>query len=71
MSSIQEIYEIFINCNYTVCTDTRKIESGCLFFALKGDNFDANEFAAQAHSKKAPAMQLSTTKNLQHFPELF
>jgi UDP-N-acetylmuramoyl-tripeptide--D-alanyl-D-alanine ligase len=53
MSSIQEIYEIFINCNYTVCTDTRKIESGCLFFALKGDNFDANEFAAQALEKGA------------------
>jgi UDP-N-acetylmuramoyl-tripeptide--D-alanyl-D-alanine ligase len=31
-----------------ICTDTRKITSDCLFFALKGDNFDANTFAAQA-----------------------
>jgi UDP-N-acetylmuramoyl-tripeptide--D-alanyl-D-alanine ligase len=31
-----------------VCTDTRKITAGCLFFALKGENFDANTFAAQA-----------------------
>lgn len=32
----------------TVCTDTRAIVPGCMFFALKGDNFNANTFAAQA-----------------------
>ena len=37
----------------TICTDTRKITAGCLFFALKGDNFDANTFAAQALEKGA------------------
>uniref|UniRef100_UPI004048C2EC UDP-N-acetylmuramoyl-tripeptide--D-alanyl-D- alanine ligase n=2 Tax=Roseivirga sp. TaxID=1964215 RepID=UPI004048C2EC len=31
-----------------VCTDTRKIEKGNLFFALKGPNFNANKLAAQA-----------------------
>jgi UDP-N-acetylmuramoyl-tripeptide--D-alanyl-D-alanine ligase len=31
-----------------VSTDTRKIKPGDLFFALKGDNFDGNRFAAQA-----------------------
>jgi UDP-N-acetylmuramoyl-tripeptide--D-alanyl-D-alanine ligase len=31
-----------------VSTDTRKIEPGAMFFALKGDRFNANEFAAQA-----------------------
>lgn len=31
-----------------VCTDTRKIESGNIFFALKGGNFNGNKFAAQA-----------------------
>jgi UDP-N-acetylmuramoyl-tripeptide--D-alanyl-D-alanine ligase len=31
-----------------VSTDTRKIPSGALFFALKGDHFDGNRFAAQA-----------------------
>lgn len=30
------------------CTDTRSIRQGDLFFALKGPNFDANRFAAQA-----------------------
>ena len=31
-----------------VCTDTRTIVPGCLFFALKGPNFNGNEFAAKA-----------------------
>ncbi|MFT6969623.1 MAG: UDP-N-acetylmuramoyl-tripeptide--D-alanyl-D-alanine ligase [Roseivirga sp.] len=31
-----------------VCTDTRKIKKGNLFFALKGPNFNANKLAAQA-----------------------
>ncbi len=48
MLSIQQIYQYYANCNYRVCTDTRKIEAGSMFFALKGDNFDANTFAAQA-----------------------
>lgn len=31
-----------------VCTDTRKIEVGCLFFALKGPTFNGNHFATEA-----------------------
>jgi UDP-N-acetylmuramoyl-tripeptide--D-alanyl-D-alanine ligase len=36
-----------------VSTDTRQITPGSIFFALKGDRFDANEFAAQALEKGA------------------
>lgn len=31
-----------------VSTDSRQLPDGCLFFALKGANFDGNQFAAQA-----------------------
>lgn len=31
-----------------ICTDTRKIEPGCLFIAIKGDNFDGHDFCAKA-----------------------
>ena len=31
-----------------VCTDTRKIVEQCMFFALKGDNFNGNNFAQSA-----------------------
>ena len=32
----------------TACTDTRKISKDCIFFALKGEHFDGNRFAAAA-----------------------
>ena len=44
---IEEIYEKF-KLHPAICTDTRHIEQGALFFALKGGNFDGNQFAAQA-----------------------
>ncbi len=45
--SIEEIYKLFLE-HPAVCTDTRSIKAGSLFFALKGGNFNANEFARQA-----------------------
>jgi len=45
---IKKLHEIFMACGQKVCTDTRKIEKGSIFFALKGDNFNGNQFAAQA-----------------------
>ncbi|MDC3221084.1 UDP-N-acetylmuramoyl-tripeptide--D-alanyl-D-alanine ligase [Flavobacteriaceae bacterium] len=42
-----ELYKYFKESN-SVSTDTRLINTGTLFFALKGDNFDGNKFAEQA-----------------------
>ena len=50
--TIEHIYKVFLECN-SVSTDTRKIKSGCLFFALKGDNFNGNTFASEAIKKGA------------------
>lgn len=36
-----------------VCTDTRKIEPGSLFIAIKGERFDGHDFIAQAFEKGA------------------
>lgn len=47
-TTIEELYKLFISCNQKITTDTRKLEEGSIFFALKGDNFDANTFAQQA-----------------------
>lgn len=49
---IRELYSHFLQCS-SISTDTRKIEPGSLFVALKGDNFDANTFAAEALAKGA------------------
>lgn len=47
MVSIPELYSIYRQ-HPVVCTDTRQLTPGCLFFALKGGNFDGNKFARQA-----------------------
>jgi UDP-N-acetylmuramoyl-tripeptide--D-alanyl-D-alanine ligase len=44
----KQLHQLFINCEQKITTDTRKMEKGAIFFALKGDNFDANSFAQQA-----------------------
>ncbi len=49
---IEYIYEKFLECG-KVSTDTRKIEPGSLFVALKGERFNANKFAATALEKGA------------------
>lgn len=41
------LYQKFLQSR-VICTDTRQITSGCIFFALKGDNFDGNAYAAKA-----------------------
>jgi UDP-N-acetylmuramoyl-tripeptide--D-alanyl-D-alanine ligase len=45
--NLEILYSLFLRST-GVSTDTRKIEKGNLFFALKGPNFNANEFAAKA-----------------------
>ena len=45
--NIIEIYNRFKECG-SVTTDTRTLKGGEMFFALKGENFDGNEYAAKA-----------------------
>src|SRR5690606_24583225 len=47
---IKRLHELFMKSK-GLTTDTRKIQRDQLFFALKGDNFNGNLFAAQAISK--------------------
>ncbi len=49
---IETLYKIFRE-DSSISTDTRKINKGCLFFALKGDNFNGNKFAGDALKKGA------------------
>ena len=44
---IIEIYNKFKECG-SVTTDTRTLKGGEMFFALKGENFDGNEYALKA-----------------------
>lgn len=47
MTTIPQLYQLFLQYP-SVQTDTRKIKTGDIFFALKGPNFNGNSFAAKA-----------------------
>jgi UDP-N-acetylmuramoyl-tripeptide--D-alanyl-D-alanine ligase len=47
MMKTEDLYTIYLQ-HPSVQTDTRKLKQGDLFFALKGPNFNANEFAHKA-----------------------
>ena len=49
---LEKVYTYFLEST-GICTDTRKIEKGCLFVALRGDNFNGNKFTQQALDKGA------------------
>lgn len=45
--TIDQLYNIYQQ-HRSIQTDTRKLKANDIFFALKGDNFNGNEFAAKA-----------------------
>lgn len=49
---IKELHQLFLNAS-GICTDTRTIQKNCLFFALKGENFNGNKFTQLALKKGA------------------
>lgn len=52
MVSIEELYQLYTE-HPIVSTDSRKIVSGCIFFALSGEHFDGNQYALEAIEKGA------------------
>ena len=51
--TVKEIYSIFQKCT-GVTTDSRKCGPGLMFFALKGERFDGNEFVRGALEQGCP-----------------
>ena len=47
---IKKLYELYLSHPF-VTTDTRNCEPGAIFFALKGENFDGNNFVKEALEK--------------------
>ncbi|WP_149304678.1 UDP-N-acetylmuramoyl-tripeptide--D-alanyl-D-alanine ligase [Pareuzebyella sediminis] len=50
--TVDQLYPYFL-AHPQICTDTRKITEDCIFFALKGENFNGNEYASEALEKGA------------------
>ena len=58
---IAALHQLFLRCK-SITTDTRKITEDSLFFALKGDNFDANTFTEEALQKGAKYVVIDNIK---------
>lgn len=59
---LEKIYKLYLNST-GISTDTRSIQSGNLFFALTGENYDANKFIQQAFDKGASAVVATENKD--------
>ncbi|MCF0163933.1 MAG: UDP-N-acetylmuramoyl-tripeptide--D-alanyl-D-alanine ligase [Bacteroidales bacterium] len=55
---IKELYDLYKECG-GISTDSRKIGKNSMFIALKGDNFDGNDFAVAALEKGAKYVLVS------------
>ena len=63
MNPIETIYHHFTKA-YKVTTDSRKVEQNAVFFALKGENFDANDFALQVAEAGVASLVVADRKSL-------
>ncbi len=57
---IEQLYQLYLEST-GVSTDTRSINEGDIWFALKGPNFNANRFADQAIEKGASIVVIDDT----------
>ena len=51
--NIENLHNKFLECKSIVDIDSRSIRKGSMFFAIKGENFDGNNFAIEALKKGA------------------
>ncbi len=65
MNQIETIYKRFIE-SQQICTDTRDIKPNSIFFALKGENFDGNNFVEKALASGCNACVCSDPKYLNY-----
>ena len=70
MKTIEQIYQYYSR-KYLVSTDSRKIEEGCVFVALKGERFDGNDFAYQVAQENIAACVIADRKDLPQHERLF
>ena len=68
MESLEKLYTVYTNSS-GVTTDSRKIESASLFFALHGASFDGNDYAIQALEQGASVAVIDREEILHANPQ--
>ena len=67
--SLKNFYVHYLS-NPKICTDSRALIKGAIFFALKGDHFDGNKFALQA-IELGCSMAVVDDIELKDFPQCY
>lgn len=70
MKILEQIYQLYSQ-KHIISTDSRKIEAGCVFVALKGENFDGNDFAYKVAEDNVAACVIADRKDLPKHERLF
>ena len=70
MKTLERIYQYYSKKNI-ISTDSRKIDEGCVFVALKGERFDGNDFAYQVATEGKAACVIADRKDLPEHERLF
>jgi len=70
MNIIEKIYELYKKA-YTITTDSRNISKDCVFVALKGEHFDANDFAVKVAEEGIAACVIADRQDLPKHERLF
>lgn len=62
------LHKLFLECGCKICTDSRNVHKGDLFFALKGENFDGSRFALQALESGAAYAVVNADAQVEEHP---
>ena len=66
---LQSLYQLFLSGG-GISTDSRNVKKGDIFFALKGENFDGNQYALQSLQNGA-VLAVADDQRLPDHPALF
>ncbi len=64
------MYNIYVK-HPRICTDSRTLQKGDIFFALKGEKFDGNDFAITAAEKRAGLVVFDSKKVIEQMGDAF
>ena len=67
-STVEQIYDLYLRYPH-ISTDSRNIKQGDVFFALRGENFDGNNFALQALEQGATAVVSDSVQVFEQYLE--